>query len=153
MNKEQKNKLFPTISDILLPVIIEIQQTEVYPVEFQYNFSSDIHLRIEKNNIILFETLNYATQSRAIINRHRAPNPPEPIMLNKDNLISALENHQHLKFKKLDFILKDFATAMIKFLKDAEQYQKEIQDIISFSKNISLSKTRIVLLEKIINET
>jgi len=155
MKKEQKIKLLSIIKNTLIPAIIEVQVTELYPVKYNFAISDSWHIKIQTNQIILFEKEG---DNARVLRAMRAtmagegyiiPTLSEPLELDVQKIEEwKFRPYGENNLINLPDLLIKLGESMKEYLQEAEKYQKKINSIFKFSENLSLPSSRNVLIEK-----
>src|ERR1035437_87470 len=160
MQRKQEDQIRELIVDVLIPKIQEIYSLELYPKQFSCNLTQGSTQIIINTGVYIklysFDTyaeLNYVALNKLFIKYHilQITPPLDECLMNQNDanyIYIIFTNVVNEKIILDDEKIKFLAQCMIDFIKRAEQYKKEIKDIIDFSNKISLSNTRNVLFEK-----
>jgi hypothetical protein len=142
MTEKQKNKLLSLMSEILIPTITKIQSSKFCPYRYSFGLTDKNIFSIDLDGNV---TVSYENYVRSILN-----GPPhrqiEYKPVEKDKIGDITFGLSTIR--SFPIVIKDLAKSMVVFLKNAEQYQKDIEEIIRYSENICLPDTRNVLLGK-----
>jgi len=153
MTEQDKNKLIKTISDKLIPTILELQKSNMFNKKLELKINAQYYLVIHNNSMYSIQSVNNKEPFR--IAMLRTVGQPELVTyageIKKELLLTDIENWQfgNNLLLQSDNIILNIANKLVEHIKEAEKQQEDINKIFDYANNIALPLSKFVLIEKI----
>jgi arginine deiminase len=147
MTKQDKYKLLKTISEKLIPTILELQKSNMFNKKLELKINSQYCLEIHNNSIYSLQKENNKESFKLAILRTVGQDNVVIYAGETKNqlLLTEIENWKfgnNILLESENVIL-NIANKLIEHIKEAEKQQEEINNIFDYANKIALPLSKI----------